>query len=78
MPAWVPLSHVPIRKPVINMIESNRLDSIQDFVNAFDVFQNCELENGQYKELAKGGNGNDKSRVFSPVWRQKSTESPLN
>ena len=38
----------------INMIESNRLDSIQDFVNAFDVFQNCELENGQYKELAKG------------------------
>ena len=39
----------------INMIESNRLDSIQDFVNAFDVFQNCELEDGQYKELAKGG-----------------------
>ena len=37
------------------MIESNRLDSIQDFVNAFDVFQNCELEDGQYKELAKGG-----------------------
>ena len=39
----------------INMIESNRLDSIQDFVNAYDVFQNCELEDGQYKELAKGG-----------------------
>lgn len=39
----------------INTIESNRVDSIQDFVNAFDVFQNCELENGQYSELAKGG-----------------------
>lgn len=39
----------------INTIESNRVDSIQDFVNAFDVFQNCELKEGQYKELAKGG-----------------------
>ena len=24
-------------------------------LTSFDVFQNCELENGQYKELAKGG-----------------------
>lgn len=39
----------------INTVESNRVDSIQDFVNAFDVFQNCELEDGQYAELAKGG-----------------------
>lgn len=39
----------------INTIESNRVDSIQDFVNAYDVFQNCELEDGQYKELAQGG-----------------------
>ena len=39
----------------INTVESNRVDSIQDFVNAFDVFQNCELEEGQYAELSKGG-----------------------
>lgn len=39
----------------INTVESNRVDSIQDFVNAFDVFQNCELEAGQYAKLAKGG-----------------------
>lgn len=39
----------------INTIESNRVDSIQDFVNAFDVFQNCELEDGQYKQLSQGG-----------------------
>lgn len=39
----------------INTVESNRVDSVQDFVNAFDVFQNCELEEGQYAELAKGG-----------------------
>lgn len=39
----------------INTVESNRVDSIQDFVNAFDVFQNCELEEGHYAELAKGG-----------------------
>ena len=39
----------------INTVESNRVDSIQDFVNAFDVFQNCELEAGQYAELSKGG-----------------------
>ena len=39
----------------INTVESNRVDSIQDFVNAFDVFLNCELKDGQYSELAKGG-----------------------
>lgn len=36
----------------INTIESNRVDSVQDFVNAFDVFQNCELEEGEYANLA--------------------------
>ena len=44
--------------PILNAIktiESNRVDSIQDFVNAFDVFQNCEIEDGQYSELSKGG-----------------------
>ena len=47
----------PVLSPLdmINVIESNRIDSIQDFVNAYDVFQNCELEEGQYGELAKGG-----------------------
>ena len=39
----------------INTIESNRVDSVQDFVNAFDVFQNCEVTDGQYGELASGG-----------------------
>lgn len=39
----------------INTVESNRVDGIQEFVNAFDVFQNCELEDGTYAELAKGG-----------------------
>lgn len=39
----------------INMIESNRLDSIQDFVNAFDVFQNCEIDKNAYRSLASGG-----------------------
>nr|DAV16828.1 MAG TPA: Portal [Caudoviricetes sp.] len=39
----------------LNTIESNRVDSIQDFVNAFDVFQNCEVDQGAYKELTKGG-----------------------
>lgn len=39
----------------INTIESNRVDSIQDFVNAYDVFQNCEIGDNEYKELSKGG-----------------------
>lgn len=39
----------------INTIESNRVDSIQDFVNAYDVFQNCEIPNGAYAELTSGG-----------------------
>lgn len=39
----------------INTVESNRVDSIQDFVNAFDVFQNCEIEDTAYKALSNGG-----------------------
>ena len=39
----------------INELESNALDSIRDFVNAFDVFQNCDIEDGVYQSLAIGG-----------------------
>lgn len=39
----------------INEIESDSVDSIKDFVNSFDVFQNCEIGDEQYKELSKGG-----------------------
>lgn len=39
----------------INDLESNALDGIQDFVNGFDVFQNCQPEEGTYGKLAIGG-----------------------
>ena len=39
----------------INTIESNRVDSVQDFVNAYDVFQNCEIDDDAYKALSAGG-----------------------
>lgn len=40
----------------INDLESNALDAIQDFVNGFDVFQNCEPgEEGDYGKLSIGG-----------------------
>ena len=40
----------------INDLESHALDAIQDFVNGFDVFQNCKPENeGDYKKLSVGG-----------------------
>lgn len=39
----------------INNVESNRVDAIQDFVNAFDVFQNCEIDEETYKTLSEGG-----------------------
>lgn len=41
----------------INRLSSDRVDNVQDFVNAYDVFQNCELKDGQYEELAQGGRG---------------------
>lgn len=39
----------------INMLESNAVDSVQDFVNGFDVFQNCEIDDGDYGKLSIGG-----------------------
>lgn len=39
----------------INQLESDALDSIQDFVNGFDVFQNCDIEDGEYGDLSIGG-----------------------
>ena len=39
----------------INMLESNAVDSVQDFVNGFDVFQNCDIDDGSYSTLSIGG-----------------------
>lgn len=39
----------------INTLESNAVDSVQDFVNGFDVFQNCEIADGDYGKLNIGG-----------------------
>ena len=39
----------------INQLESDALDSIQDFVNGFDVFQNCDIDDGEYGTLSIGG-----------------------
>ena len=39
----------------INQLESDAVDSVQDFVNGFDVFQNCEIEDGTYGKLSIGG-----------------------
>lgn len=39
----------------INTLESNRVDNVQDFVNAYDVFQNCEIATEAYQKLASGG-----------------------
>ncbi len=39
----------------INVLESNAVDSVQEFVNGFDVFQNCKLEDGEYGKLSLGG-----------------------
>lgn len=39
----------------INKLESNALDNVEDFVNAFDVFENCDIEDGEYSQLAIGG-----------------------
>ena len=40
---------------MINTLESARVDNVVDFVNAYDVFQNCEIDENTYKELASGG-----------------------
>ena len=39
----------------INILESNAIDSVEDFVNGFDVFQNCTLEDDDYSNLSVGG-----------------------
>lgn len=44
--------------PILNTINdliSHRVDGVQDFVNAFDVFQNCEIDNQLYTTLTEGG-----------------------
>lgn len=40
---------------VINTLESARVDNVVDFVNAYDVFQNCEIDKEAYEELSAGG-----------------------
>ena len=39
----------------INRLESDAVDSVQDFVNGFDVFQNCDIDEGTYSSLSIGG-----------------------
>lgn len=39
----------------INELESDAIDSVEDFVNGFDVFQNCDIEDGEYSKLSLGG-----------------------
>ena len=39
----------------INQLESNALDSVEDYVNGFDVFQNCDISDGDYQGLGIGG-----------------------
>ena len=39
----------------INQLESDAVDSVQDFVNGFDVFQNCDIADGDYGDLSIGG-----------------------
>lgn len=39
----------------INQLESDAVDSVQDFVNGFDVFQNCDIADGDYSQLGIGG-----------------------
>lgn len=39
----------------INLLESNAVDSVEDFVNGFDVFQNCDIADGEYAQLSIGG-----------------------
>ena len=39
----------------INELESDAVDSVEDFVNGFDVFQNCDIADGEYQQLGLGG-----------------------
>lgn len=39
----------------VNTLESNRIDNVVDFVNAYDVFKNCEIDAKTYSDLTAGG-----------------------
>lgn len=39
----------------VNTLESNRIDNVVDFVNAYDVFKNCEIDDKMYSKLTAGG-----------------------
>lgn len=39
----------------VNTLESNRIDNVVDFVNAYDVFKNCEINDKTYSNLTAGG-----------------------
>lgn len=39
----------------VNTLESNRIDNVVDFVNAYDVFKNCEIDAKTYSKLTAGG-----------------------
>lgn len=39
----------------VNTLESNRIDNVVDFVNAYDVFKNCEIDEKTYSKLTAGG-----------------------
>lgn len=39
----------------VNTLESNRIDNVVDFVNAYDVFKNCEIDQKTYSKLTAGG-----------------------
>lgn len=39
----------------INIVESNRIDDIEQYVQSFLVFENCDIDREQYTELRKDG-----------------------
>ena len=39
----------------INALESDAVDNVNDCVNGFDVFQNCDIADGDYSTLSIGG-----------------------
>lgn len=49
----------------INQLESDAVDSVQDFVNAFDVFANCEIDKETYAGLSVG-NSAVKIKTITP------------
>ena len=49
----------------INQLESDAVDSVQDFVNGFDVFANCEIDKETYAGLSIG-NAAVKIKTINP------------